>query len=123
MSRKKDVIARTLLRGAREAAEIARGARAPARVTRQLRTAATVLVREPPTYDARRVRRVREQLNMSQAVFAQSLNASDATVRAWEQGKRFPDGPSRRLLELAEKQPAVFETVVGLGTERARAQA
>ena len=88
--------------------------RVPARVTRQFRTAATVQVREPPAYDAQRVRQVRERLNMSQAVFARSLNASGATVRAWEQGKRQPDGPSRRLLELAEKQPRVFEAVVGL---------
>jgi len=123
MSRKRDDFGPTLLRGAREAAAIARGERAPARVTRQFRTAATALVREPPAYDAGRVRRVRERLNMSQAVFARSLNASDATVRAWEQGKRLPDGPSRRLLELAEKQPAVFETVIGLGTRRALARA
>ena len=92
-------------------------------MTRQFRTAATAKVRQPPAYDAGRVKRVRERLNMSQAIFARSLNASDATVRAWEQGKRLPDGPSRRLLELAEKQPAVFETVVGLGTRRAQTRA
>jgi DNA-binding transcriptional regulator YiaG len=36
------------------------------------------------------------------------LNVSPATVRAWEQGVRVPDGPSLRLLEIAERQPAVL---------------
>jgi transcriptional regulator with XRE-family HTH domain len=63
---------------------------------------------------------LRKTLNMSQPVFARSLNASDATVKAWEQGKRTPDGTSLRLLELAEKEPEAFASVVGFGEARQR---
>jgi len=45
---------------------------------------------------------------MSQAVFATTLNVSLATVRAWEQGTRTPEGPSRRLLEIAERHPQIL---------------
>ena len=39
-----------------------------------------------------------------------SNNASNADVRtwAWEQGKREPDGPTLRLLEVAEQHPEVL---------------
>ena len=57
---------------------------------------------------------------MSQPVFARSLNASDATVKACEQSKRTPDGTSLRLLELAEKEPEVFINVVGFGGSQSR---
>jgi putative transcriptional regulator len=41
-------------------------------------------------------------------VFAAALNVSPDTIRAWEQGKREPDGATRRLLEVAEEYPEVF---------------
>jgi len=111
-------LAVTLLEGAREAAAIARGERTSPRVTRRVLAGGTVTVKEPPRYDARRIRALRERLNMSQPVFARSLNASDATVKAWEQGKRQPDGTARRLLEVAEAAPDVFASVVGLRKQR-----
>lgn len=65
-------------------------------------------VQPPPTYDAERVRAVRVKLAMSQNIFAQALNVSDKTVKAWEQGLRPPSGPTLRLLELAEEHPEAF---------------
>ncbi|MGH7461735.1 MAG: helix-turn-helix domain-containing protein [Longimicrobiales bacterium] len=118
MRRKSRTFGETLVQGAGEAAAIARGAIKPARVTRRTLTAGEAEVHEPPRYGARRIRKLRESLNMSQPVFARSLNASDATVKAWEQGKRTPDGTSLRLLELAEKEPQVFINVVGFGPSR-----
>ena len=67
------------------------------------------VVDAPPSYDADRIRRVRRQiLGVSQAVFADALNVSRATVRAWEQGVRVPEGPTLRLLEIAEEHPEFF---------------
>ena len=37
---------------------------------------------------------------------------SASTVRAWERGAREPSDMARRLLELAERQPEVFEEVL-----------
>jgi putative transcriptional regulator len=67
------------------------------------------VVDTPPTYDADHIRRVRRDvLGVSQAVFADALNVSRATVRAWEQGVRAPEGPTLRLLEIAEEHPEIF---------------
>ncbi len=41
-----------------------------------------------------------------------ALNVSAETVRAWEQGKREPDGAALRLLQIAEQHPEwIMETV------------
>lgn len=67
------------------------------------------MVDAPPAYDAERIRRIRRLvLRVSQAVFAEALNVSRATVRAWEQGVRQPEGSTRRLLQIAEEHPEVF---------------
>ena len=62
----------------------------------------------PPTYDATRIRAIRDRLRFSQRVFADALNVSPQTVRAWEQGARIPVGPTLRLLEIAEERPETF---------------
>ncbi len=65
-----------------------------------------------PTYSSVRIARIRDGLRLSQAVFAMALNVSAETVRAWEQGKREPDGAALRLLQIAEQHPEwVLETV------------
>lgn len=54
------------------------------------------------------VRSIREGLGLSQAGFAGYLDVSVATVRNWEQGRRRPQGPARRLLELSRSRPALL---------------
>jgi putative transcriptional regulator len=51
-------------------------------------------------------------MGLSQAVFADALNVSRETVRAWEQGKREPGGATLRLLEVAERHPEVIMDAV-----------
>jgi DNA-binding transcriptional regulator YiaG len=72
------------------------------------REARVTRIAPPPTYDAARIRAIRDQLRFSQRVFAAALNVSPQTVRAWEQGARIPDGPTLRLLEIAEETPETF---------------
>ncbi len=76
------------------------------------REARTTAVTPPPAYDGARVRAVRERLHLSQRVFAGALNVSPGTVQAWEQGRRVPDGPSLRLLEIAESHPDILLAAV-----------
>jgi putative transcriptional regulator len=65
-----------------------------------------------PTYTSARIARIRNGLRLSQPVFAMALNVSAETVRAWEQGKREPDGAALRLLQIAEQHPEwIMETV------------
>jgi DNA-binding transcriptional regulator YiaG len=52
---------------------------------------------------------VRERRGQSQGVFASLIGASAWTVRAWERGARQPSDMARRLIELAEREPRVFE--------------
>jgi putative transcriptional regulator len=95
-----------------EAVAIARGELKPAKVTRVRVTAREAKVVPPPVYQAKRVQAVRRRLGFSQLIFAKALNVSLGTVRSWEQGIRVPDGPTRRLLQVAEKHPeAVLESV------------
>ena len=98
-------LGKMLVESLREAVEIEAGALQPAR--RHRRTAADTSVKPPPKYGASRVRALRDRLGLSQPVFAQALNVSVGTVRGWEQGARVPDGPSRRLLELVDREPRI----------------
>ena len=101
---------RRLVQSMKEAVAIAEG-RLPA-ARRHKYTAREATVSPPPRYGPVRVRRVRDALGLSQALFARALNVSLGTVRGWEQGARVPDGPSRRLLELVERHPeTALETI------------
>jgi len=40
------------------------------------------------------------------------LNVSAATVKAWEQGNRVPEGPIMRLLQIAEEYPEILARTV-----------
>ena len=61
---------------------------------------------------AKWVRRVRRKVGLSQNQFATRIGVSVATLRNWEQGKRFPRGPARALLRIIDHAP---EALAGLG--------
>ena len=73
-----------------------RGEDAPVRVTK-------VMI---PVTDARAVRR---RLKLSQTQFAVKFGFAPATLRNWEQGRTFPDGPARVLFAVIDKHPKAFE--------------
>jgi putative transcriptional regulator len=58
----------------------------------------------PPAYTAEMIRRLRESLHISQAVFAAYLNASLSTVQKWENGDKKPSGAAARLLSVIERK-------------------
>ena len=105
-------LGKILLQSVEQAVAIESGRLRPAR--RHRRTVRETTVAPPPRYRSTRIRQLRENLGLSQAVFASALNVSVGTVRAWEQGARIPDGASRRLLEVAERDPkAILRAVRG----------
>ncbi len=88
-----------LLQSVHEAGAITRGELPPGRITRI----------EPENMN---VKEIRNRLKLSQSQFARLLGISVRTLQNWEQGKRVPAGPSRRLLQIADKHPSVFmETI------------
>jgi len=82
-----------LLQSVKEAGAIKRGELSPARVTR---------------IEKLGVQEIRHKLHLSQSQFALLMGISVRTLQNWEQGTRVPVGPSRRLLELADKYPQIF---------------
>ena len=65
----------------------------------------TTIIERPGSLASQRIREIRHGLGVSQRVFADLLNVSVATVRAWEQGARTPDGAATRLLQVIERHP------------------
>lgn len=57
-----------------------------------------------PAYDSVKIRALREQLKLSQAVLASVLNTSASTIRKWEIGEKQPSGPSLKLLNLLDRK-------------------
>ena len=94
-----------LLQSLHEALAIERGEISAARRVRRVASVREAAVLPPRGYDAGGVQAVRERLGLSQAVFARVLNASAETVKAWEQGKRVPDGMALALLQIADDHP------------------
>jgi DNA-binding transcriptional regulator YiaG len=97
-----------------EAVAFERGELPATRVDRVDITARNARATPAPAYTAGQIREIRRRLSLSQPVFAEMLNVSASTIRAWEQGTREPDGPTRRLLQVADLHPeALTDAVYG----------
>jgi putative transcriptional regulator len=62
-------------------------------------------VREPKPSE---IKRVREELEMSQSAFAKAFHLNLRTLQKWEIGEARPDGPARVLLWLIINAPQVI---------------
>ena len=51
------------------------------------------------------VKELRKRIGMSQTIFASSFGISLGTLRHWERGDRYPQGPALVLLNLLSKDP------------------
>ena len=56
-----------------------------------------------PAFDAKDIARLRNELKVSQSVFAFYLNTSTSTVAQWERGDKRPSGIAARLLQIVQK--------------------
>lgn len=57
---------------------------------------------------------IRENLNMSRALFAAKLRLEVRTLERWEQGRSRVGNAPATLIKLAAKYPDTFEKVAGL---------
>jgi DNA-binding transcriptional regulator YiaG len=69
-------------------------------------TVRTVSIPEPGKYSPTAVRKLRSELGMSQALFAQLLGVSRVWVQGWERGVRQPSPLARRLMDTIGSNPA-----------------
>lgn len=49
-----------------------------------------------------KIKKIRQQAKMSQAIFARIINVSIAAIKQWERGERKPSGAALKLLNLVE---------------------
>lgn len=64
-----------------------------------------------------RVKEIRVKLGLTQQQFADMIYISLGTLRNWEQGRTYPDGPAIALLRIVEAKPK--ETLEALHFKKA----
>jgi DNA-binding transcriptional regulator YiaG len=72
----------------------------------------TASIPEPAKYSSVAVKKLRGQLGMSQAVFADLLGVSRVWVQSWERGVRRPSPLARRLMDTIRANPASWLATV-----------
>ncbi len=55
------------------------------------------------------IKAIRNNLNISQAVFASILDVNQSIVAKWEQGQRNPNGAARVLLDALRRDPHILD--------------
>jgi DNA-binding transcriptional regulator YiaG len=71
-------------------------------------TARRSFVDQPGNYDPLSLRSTRDELGLSQSVFADLVGVSKSLVEHWERGLRGPSVTARRLLDAIRARPAAF---------------
>lgn len=64
------------------------------------------------TYTPLDVKAIREKTNKTQADFAAMIGVKVGTLRNWEQGRRYPDGPAQTLLRIVSADPDYVQRVL-----------
>src|SRR4051812_35802119 len=106
---KKVSMGQDLIVGMREAVRHARGAK-------KLRSRTIEILEPAGAWEKEKIVNLRKKVyGVSQPVFASMLSVTASTVRAWEQGQKTPSGSARRLLQVAELEPQVFERLAHAG--------
>ncbi|WP_062064052.1 helix-turn-helix domain-containing protein [Cellvibrio sp. OA-2007] len=68
----------------------------------------------PPELQTGEIIKLREKLNVSQAVFAQYLRINKRTLENWEQGRVKPNSQAVMLIKLVEKYPDTLTRLASL---------
>ena len=58
------------------------------------------------------VRRIRNKMQMTQDIFANTFGFSVRTLQDWEQGRRVPTGVSRNFLYIIDREPELVRNVL-----------
>lgn len=99
-------LGQTLIQSLQDAVAFAKGDKTKGRVR--------VYEIPTPEYKAKDVKRIREDLHMSQAGLALALGVSKRTVEAWETGKNTPSNASSKLLYLVENDKGIIDRLVSV---------
>jgi len=92
-----------LITALEQAIEYEKGKKVPNVKTR------TITIEPIPHYDAKSIKKIRNNLGVSQSTFAIIMGVSKKTVEAWESGRNEPQGPAQRILMLIEKDNNILK--------------
>lgn len=67
----------------------------------------TMSISPVPDFEAAEIKSIRNELGLTQVLFAGFMGVSTKTVEAWESGRNMPDGPARRMLSMLKADPAL----------------
>jgi putative transcriptional regulator len=73
-----------------------------------------VAERAPLAVDADVIRKTREELNVSRAVFARGLRVSARTLESWEQGRARPNAQAAALILMVRRYPDTLRKLQSL---------
>lgn len=74
----------------------------------KLKARTKIMSIEPvPEFEAKEIKSIRDELGMTQVLFAGFMGVSTKTVEAWEAGRNMPDGPARRILAMLKVDPSL----------------
>ena len=71
-----------------------------------------VKIDQPPVYSKTKIKQIRAELNVSQAVFAGIIGCSPGAVKAWEQGDKKPNSATMRLLQILSSNKKLINDFV-----------
>lgn len=97
-------------------AELDEGLRALADERRGKRTLRThaVELKAPPRISPRQLVALREELNLSRALFAAYLRTNVRTLENWEQGRAKPNAQAALLIRLVERYPDTVQRLAAV---------
>ena len=67
----------------------------------------TMSIEPVPEFEANEIKSIRNELGMTQVLFAGFMGVSPKTVEPWEAGRNMPDGPARRILAMVKMDPGL----------------
>lgn len=85
----------SIMAGLSESLEYAKGNTSKARKV-------SISIAELPTFHDKEIKKIREDLNLTQKNFAFVLGVSPKTVEAWESGRNIPQGTAQRFLQILQ---------------------
>ena len=97
-------------------AELSEGMKALAQAREGKRTLRThsVEIKPAPEVSPRELVRVRESLNLSQALFAVYLRTNVRTLENWEQGRAKPNAQAALLINLVKRYPDTVQRLAAI---------
>ena len=69
----------------------------------------TINVEPLPEISAEDIKNIRNEIGLTQSMFAAVIGVSVKTVEAWEAGTNRPIGPARRMISLIQFNPDILK--------------